>query len=148
MTPTMPGTFAQSLALLLVAGVWGSMLFFGTVVAPAVFRGLPPETASAFIRLLFPRYYLTLGVASGVASILLLLATPGNAAAFLPLALVSIAFLCARQIMLPHVNVLRDAALAGDAEADRRFRRWHRISVWLNGLQLLVVLYVLLILAR
>jgi hypothetical protein len=134
---------AELIALILVAGVWGSMLFFGAVVAPAVFRSLDPPAAGSFIRQLFPRYYRVLGVACGVASMLLLLALPQQAMALILLALVAGAFLGARHFMLPRINALRDAALAGDPAAERRFQRWHRASVGLNGVQLLIVLYVL-----
>ena len=46
----------------------GSMLFFGAVVAPAVFTALDEKPAGQFLRLLFPRIYLFCGLFSGLST--------------------------------------------------------------------------------
>jgi hypothetical protein len=53
-------------------------------------------------------------------------------------------FVVARQYMMPKINQLRDAATAGNSEAERGFERWHQASVWLNGLQMVLILFVLI----
>lgn len=124
--------------------VVGGMLFFGGVVAPLVFSRLPGEVSGGFIRQMFPIYYLVMGAGIGIAALLLAFGRPLDA---LLLLLVSLGFLYARQIMMPKINHLRDAELAGDAGAGVRFARWHRYSVWLNGAQLVVLVVVLFRLA-
>jgi hypothetical protein len=46
--------------------------------------------------------------------------------------------------LMPRINRLSDAAQAGDAQAKRRFDAAHRLSVMLNGVQMLVAVGVLL----
>ncbi len=48
---------------------------------------------------------------------------------------------------MPRINRHRDRMLEGDPEAERGFNRLHRISVWINGAQLLAAFVVLLRLA-
>ena len=49
---------------------------------------------------------------------------------------VGVSTLWVRQWLLPRINAARDAQLAGDAEAVRRFDRDHKLSVGINLLQL------------
>tara|TARA_B100000614_G_C14139021_1_gene323463 strand:+ start:30 stop:401 length:372 start_codon:yes stop_codon:yes gene_type:complete len=42
----------------LVSLVLGVMLFFSFVLAPMIFKVLPPDNASVFVRAIFPYYYL------------------------------------------------------------------------------------------
>jgi len=44
-----------------------------------------------------------------------------------------------RQWLLPRINAARDAQLAGDTEAGRRFDRDHKLSVGINLLQLVLL---------
>jgi len=44
-----------------------------------------------------------------------------------------------RQWLLPRINAARDAQLAGDTEAGRRFHRDHKLSVGINLLQLVLL---------
>jgi hypothetical protein len=127
------------LALLLSGGLFGSMLFFAVVTAPTVFKALPEDQAGRFLRELFPRYY-TWGM------ILSFLAAA--ACAFLDrmdlvlTALVFALFVLARQVLMPRINKSRDAALAGDKAAARRFLRLHGLSVLINLVQMIILLAV------
>src|SRR6266404_1023893 len=50
---------------LLALGLWlGEVVFFSFVVAPSVFRSVPPLEAGRVVGAIFPRYYL-LGIACG-----------------------------------------------------------------------------------
>ena len=49
---------ASMLLIWLTGALAGSMLFFGVVIAPTVFRALPAEAAGSFLRRLFPVYFL------------------------------------------------------------------------------------------
>ena len=143
----MLGKAMDIVSLLSVGGLWGGMLFFAAVFAPLVFLRLAPDVAGRFIRAVFPVYYLTMALTSGVAAAALGLG-PGRAAAdAVAMALVCLGFVLARQILMPSINHARDRHLREEDGAGRRFERLHRLSVLLNGLQLTVVGVVLVRLA-
>lgn len=136
-----------SVAHVAVATVWGSMVFFAAVVAPRAFEVLDEEAAGRFLRELFPHYYSTLGSLSAVACALLAAASAGGGGPWTPEALIMLvtaaAFLGSRWFLMPRINDRRDAAKAGDPDAERNFTFLHRLSVWINTAQLLAVLWVL-----
>ena len=131
----------ETLALYVVAATLGAMLFFAVGVAPTVFRALPIEEAGLFLRKLFPRYYLALIVGSGVAGGLWISSAPLAAAVCW---LITLSTLWIRQSLVPRINQLRDAELAGDAAAGARFATLHRVSVIINMVQLLALVFLLL----
>ena len=133
----------NTVATLAVATAWGSMLFFVVAIAPSVFRFLEPAVAGRFIRRLFPIYYLTLLLICAVATAFLIPALPDAWLEFALLALVTVGFALARQWLMPTINRFSDAMQAGDKASGAKFQRWHMASVVLNGVQMLVVLYVL-----
>ncbi len=127
----MPNTWLslETLALVTTAGVFGAILFFSVVVTPVAFIKLPAEQAGAYIRAVFPWYYLWLIVFAAVAAFAFVWRHPIKAAlAALIVALSAVA----RLGLMPRLNRLRDPAKAGDPEAGHGFRRLHRISVALN----------------
>jgi hypothetical protein len=128
---------AAGLATALLAG---GMVFFAAVFAPLVFVKLPIETAGGFIRQVFPVYYLAGAATALLGGLLALAARPVDGAVLLA---VAAGFVVARQGLMPRINALRDRELAGDAAAGRAFQRWHRASVFLNAVQLLAALAVL-----
>lgn len=131
---------ARVIGTLAAAGLFGGMVFFAAVLAPLVFSQLDDGTAGRFIRAAFPRYYLFLLVAASVAA-------AGFSAVdrWASLAMVAVAGVTVWlwQDLMPRINHLRDASLAGNAEAGRRFARAHQASVWVNAAQLLVATGVL-----
>jgi hypothetical protein len=124
------------IAIVATAAGFGGMLFFAAVVAPLVFAKLPAPTAGAFIRQLFPVYYL---VMAGLTALAALAATGVSSADALVLTAVSAGFVYARVGLLPRIDQARERATAGDASAALRFRRLHRAGTVLNGLQLIAV---------
>ena len=128
--------FANALVLMLL----GAMLFFPSVVAPVVFTSLPEAQAGAFLRSMFPRYYAFMIALSLIAALLFLAANDETAyqAAIVCLFL-GVSTLCVRHWLLPRINAARDAQLAGDTEAGRRFDRDHKLSVGINLLQLVLL---------
>ena len=56
-------------SLFILAGVAGIMLFFSVAVAPTIFKVLPQEWASAYVRKFFPKYYAVLGGATALAAV-------------------------------------------------------------------------------
>lgn len=121
------GFFALSLLL-------GAMVFFSGVMAPLIFTKLHADEAGRFIRQVFPWYYLTVIILSGLAAFALLLFRPWDASA---LAGIAVTGVLARQVLMPRINRARDASLAGDTAARPRFSRLHRLSVWINTLQII-----------
>lgn len=58
------------LSIYLIAGVAGVMLFFSVTVAPSIFKTLPQEWASVYVRAFFPKYYAVLGLTCLVAALI------------------------------------------------------------------------------
>ena len=128
--------FANALVLILL----GAMLFFPSVVAPVVFTSLPEAQAGAFLRSMFPRYYAFMIALSLIAALLFLVFSDESAyQAAIVCFFVGVSTLWVRQWLLPRINMARDAQLAGDTEAGRRFDRDHKLSVGINLLQLVLL---------
>ena len=131
---------------LALALTFGGMTFFSGILAPLVFTKLPIETAGAFIRALFPWYYLSMGTTTLLALAALASRAGGIASWETGLTgLVLLGFVYVRQSLMPRINRARDAELAGDSEAGARFTRLHRLSVLINGLQWFAVLAALVL---
>jgi uncharacterized membrane protein len=133
------------LAVIASSLVLGSMVFFAAVVAPAAFRFLEPDAAAAYLRGLFPRYYLW-GVITAVISAAL--AAPVNGTMAAVLAVVALAFAGVRQVLVPRINDARDGRAAGDLAAAATFRSLHRISVLINLAQMSALACAIGVLAR
>lgn len=123
---------AQLLCILATAATFGGMLFFAGVMAPLVFAKLPAPTASAFIRQVFPIYYLVMAGATAFAA---LCATQVSNPDAIVLATVSIGFLYGRMGLVPRLDQARGHIQAGDPSAQARFRRLHRGSTVINAVQ-------------
>ena len=125
---------------LLLAGLFGSMLFFSFVMAPLVFVKLEAETAGRFIRALFPWYYLVVLVLSALAGITLIGFAPLEAGVMWGVTSLAV---FTRQILMLKINELRDESNAGNEVAEKRFNQLHRLSVVINFVQLAAVTLVL-----
>lgn len=117
----------------------GGMVFFAAILAPLVFTKLDGATAARFIRATFPRYYLYVAVAALLGAVGLIWADRLSGMLLLVVALLTVWL---RQGLMPALNRLRDAGLAGDAASNARFDRMHRVSVGVNMVQMLAVLLV------
>lgn len=132
------------LGLILTAALLGSMLLFVALVAPTVFQVLDPEPAGKFLRALFPRLYtwitilgLTTGIVlswSSTLGALLLFAVAAGAA-------------YSNWTLTPQINLARDRSKAGDHTAKARFDKLHGRSTRIYGVQLIVLIGVLILLA-
>ncbi len=105
------------------------MLFFGVVMAPLVFVKLPPDVAGPFIRAAFPFYYAYIIVTATLAACGFLLRRQ-RVSAIMLLAVVALTYWLWFWF-LPHLEVMR---LAGDTAG---FDFGHKVSVWLNGAELI-----------
>ena len=106
----------------------GAMLFFSCVMVPLIFTKLDADVAGRFIRQVFPWYYLTVVTLGSLAALAVVFFRPADAIA---LACVAVAGVIARQRLMPSINRARDA--------EKRFSRLHRLSVWINALQITTV---------
>ena len=136
--------FVLAVAIVTVGALWGGMLFFAAVFAPLVFIKLDAETAGRFIRQIFPVYYLSMGIVSVVAAIAISVSPAHGTTDALAMILVCLGFWFARRVLMPRINLARDADLEGDSDAKGRFKRLHRASVLINAVQMLAVLVVLI----
>lgn len=127
-------TLSALLALFSLALLLGGMSFFAAVVAPLVFTRLG-ASAGPFIRQVFPVYYVWVLGCSAAAAVALL-SIDGLAAALMAGSAALTLWL--RQVLMPTINRLSDAAQAGDGDAKRRFDWMHRLSVAANLGQMLV----------
>ena len=117
-------------------GVWlGTIGFFSFVGAPTTFRVLDRSAAGTVVNAIFPKYY-TLGVLLGVVAMLAALAhgpvatlTTELFAAAIAAGIGVLLFAYSRWVLIPKM----------DAAGDDGFARYHRQSVVLNGVTMLVV---------
>ena len=116
----------------IIAGMIGIMLFFTVAVAPTVFKVLPAEWASQYVRNFFPKYYFCLGILSAIAAL-----TSNNAQTALTLWICSAFFAFLLLFLTNQIN------LAKDREQHRRFHVLHSLSVIINLAQLAVFIYLL-----
>lgn len=134
MPATLPG--AVELGALAIAATAGALLFFCACVLPMASLRLDADVAGRFVRALFPACYGFCAGGSVVAAILCAGAAPAAAALSLAACL---AFLFARQVLLPAIDAARDAAMA-DTGSARRFRHLHRAGLAISALQVVLLL--------
>lgn len=121
----------------LIGALFGSMLFFVFTVAPTLFNTLSEEHAGLFLRAFFPGYYLW-GVV--IALIAAAIAMETSATVSVILLLIALLFVFVRQTLMPLINQARDDELEGVQGAGTRFNMLHRLSVVINGFQLLMLI--------
>jgi len=126
-----------TVSFLLASMLFGAMLFFSFFVAPITFMKLEAAAAGQFIRSIFPHYYLIIIITSLVAAVLLTIA---NHSASILMFIIGLSGVFSRQSLIPKINKYRDAEIAGDLIAKSKFDRLHRLSVVINGAQLILLI--------
>ena len=121
----------------------GSMVFFSCVVAPLIFIKLDGDTAGYFVRSIFPWYYLFIASLAAISSVSLFHRYFLEACILVG---ISAAAVLGRQILMPWINRCRDNMSADNSEAERSFKILHGISVWINVLQLIGSISVVILL--
>ena len=129
------------IGMILVAALFGGMLFFAALFTPLVFRKLPRDAAAAFLRDVFPAYYRVMGIVSLVAALPLGLAQ-GYKAEVAMLVAVAAGFVFANTVLRPRIERAREAG------RDGVFKALHRASMILNLVQFGLVTIVLIRLAQ
>ena len=120
------------LSVYLLAGVAGVMLFFSVAVAPTIFKTLPQEWAGVYVRAFFPKYYAVLGIACLAASLLTNIS-----------AIKHTAFTCAALFALSLFILTPKVNAAKDNNQTKQFNLMHGLSVAVNLLQLVLIIYAL-----
>lgn len=110
------------LTLVLIAIQIGVVGAVSVLVAPTVFKSLEASAAGAFLRRLFPRYFVTAAVLGLLASVVAVIGDQLAAAAILGLD--GLCFVAARGLV-PAINAAKD-------RGDPSFARLHLFSVVLN----------------
>ena len=117
----------------LLSAMIGIMLFFTVVVAPTVFKVLPVEYSSKYVRNFFPKYYATLGL---ITLISVFTAPNGNSQLLLAI--------CAALFAFTLFYLTGKINLAKDEGKSRQFHILHGLSVVINLFQLLTFIYLVI----
>jgi len=115
-----------------ISGMVGIMLFFTAVVAPTVFKVLPVEWSSKYVRNFFPKYYASLGL---ITAICIFAATD-----LLSKVLLAI---CAALFSFTLFYLTGKINSAKDSGQSRQFHLLHGTSVVINLFQLITFIYLL-----
>ena len=126
----------EQVSIYLTAMILGIMLFFSFVIAPVVFTTLDEENARKFIRRIFPYYYnVNLGI-SFIVLIIFFIVSNFGINFYLILAVVLL-FATSNYLLMPLINKYRDD------KQDKKFKYSHFISVVINFIQMICLLFLL-----
>jgi Domain of unknown function (DUF4149) len=117
----------------LISGMVGIMLFFTVVVAPTVFKVLPTEWSSKYVRNFFPKYYATLGLIT-----LICVFTESDKTNQILLAACAALFAFTLFYLTGKINSAKDSG------QNRQFHLLHGASVVINVFQLITFIYLLI----
>ena len=127
----------EQFSIYLTAMILGIMLFFSFVIAPVVFTTLDEENARKFIRRIFPFYYnVNLGISSIVLILFLVLSNFGID--FYLILVVTLLFATSNYLLMPLINKYRDE------KHDKKFKYSHFVSVVINFLQMIFLVFILI----
>ena len=126
----------EQVSIYLTAMILGIMLFFSFVIAPVVFTTLDEENARKFIRRIFPFYYnVNLGISFIVLIIFFILRNFGIN--FYLILAVVLLFAASNYLLMPLINKYRDN------KQDKKFKYSHFISVVINFIQMICLVFLL-----
>ena len=127
----------EQLSIYLIAMILGIMLFFSFVIAPVVFTTLDEDNARKFIRKIFPFYYnVNLAISFVVLLTFLFLSKLGID--FYLILLITILFATSNYLLMPLINKYRDE------KQDKKFKYSHFISVVINFVQMICLVFLLI----
>jgi ABC-type transport system involved in multi-copper enzyme maturation permease subunit len=123
------------LLTLVAAAILSFMIFFPLVVATSVFKVLNEEQSSKFLRIFFPKYYLYGFVLSVIGPSLSIYYE--NKLSMLIFLLILAGFVFSRQVLMPMINKSKDL------ENESKFNKLHKFSVFINFLQIIGCIFLL-----
>ncbi len=115
----------------------GMMIFFSFVLAPMIFKILDAENAGKFVRKIFPYYYFVNLIFLSIAAILFFLVNSLSKDLYIIL-LLALSFVFAQFILMPLINKLKDN------NQEKKFKYAHGLSVLINFLQMIGLIYLLI----
>ena len=122
---------------LVAAATLSFMIFFPLVVATSVFKVLDEKQSSKFLRIFFPKYYLY-GFVLSLAGVILSIYFE-NKLSILIYSFIMVGFIFSRQILTPMVNK------AKDLNDEKKFNKLHKFSVFINFLQIIGCIFLLVV---
>ena len=127
----------EQVSIYLTVMILGIMLFFSFVIAPVVFTTLDEDNARKFIRRIFPFYYnVNLAISFVILLIFLFLSKLG--VDFYLILLITILFATSNYLLMPLINKYRDE------KQDKKFKYSHFISVVINFVQMICLVFLLI----
>ena len=120
----------------LIAISLGTMLFFSFVIAPVIFKILDANNAGKFVRKIFPHYYLINLIILSITVLLLFYISSINLDFYITL-VIMVLFAVSLFVLMPLINKLRDN------KEDRKFKYSHTLSVVINFIQIIGLIYLL-----
>ena len=125
------------LLILITAAILSFMIFFPAVVATSVFKVLDEKASSKFLRIFFPKYYL-FGFVLSCLGLLISVLKQDKISLFFFI-FISLSFIFSKQILMPMINKAKDES------KEIKFNKLHKLSVFINLLQIIscVVLLVM-----
>lgn len=112
----------------------GVMLFFSFVIAPVIFKVLDTNNAGKFVRKIFPHYYLINLIILSVVVLLLLYISSVNLDFYITL-VVAVLFAFSLFVLMPLINKFKDN------KEERKFKYSHALSVIINFIQIIGLIY-------
>ena len=127
----------EQISIYLTAMILGIMLFFSFVIAPVVFTTLDEDNARKFIRKVFPFYYnVNLGLSLIVLLTFLFLSKLGID--FYLILAITLLFATSNYLLMPLINKYRDE------KQDSKFKYSHFVSVVINFVQMICLVFILI----
>ncbi len=115
--------------LIIHSAIFGFMLFFAAVISPAAIKVLDSNSASTFLRYIFPRIFAFGFLVTLLATITSFIAFSYTDFIFLISIISSILFVVNWLVITPKINSYRDLVLGGDISAKKVFGMLHGVSV-------------------
>ena len=120
----------------LIAISLGTMLFFSFVIAPVIFKVIDANNAGKFVRKIFPQYYLVNLIVLSIAVLLLFYISSVNLDFYITL-IITILFAFSLFILMPLINKFKDN------KEEKRFKYSHTLSVIINLIQIIGLIYLI-----
>ena len=121
----------------LIAISLGTMIFFSFIVAPVIFKVLDAVNAGKFVRKIFPFYYMINLIILSMVVILFIYNSQINIDFYFVLFL-ALLFAFLLFILMPMINKFKDN------NEDKKFDFSHKLSVILNFVQMVGLIYLLI----
>ena len=127
----------EQIGIYLTSMILGIMLFFSFVIAPVVFTTLDDENARKFIRRIFPFYYNVNFVISFIVLLTFFFLSKFGIE-FILIITITILFAISNYYLMPLINKYRDE------KQNKKFKYSHFISVVINFIQMIFLVFLLI----